>query len=193
MSIIYYKNPAIGFWTQPLPAGGCAYTLTTMLGEYLREAERTYGQRNMEWTILGIEFSGTIPHVWFPNNENLVSVMLTESAALEPNRALFQLSHEVVHLLEPCRITPTTVFEEGLATLFAHEMSTKHGLGKISDGSYLSAEKALKEFLAICPDGVQRIRQTSENFVNLSDGDILRACPNVPAALAKTLSEKFVR
>jgi hypothetical protein len=168
--------------------------LTSKLGKYLREAEHRYGQRDLEWTILGIEFYGKTPHVWYPDNEKLISIILTEAAALDPNEALFQLAHEVVHLLTPVRATPTNVFEEGLATLFAHEMSARDQLGKSSgQASYLAAEKTLKEFLAAYPNGIQQVRQTKKPFFDLTDGDILGACPNVSSALAKTLTEKFAR
>jgi hypothetical protein len=199
MAITFIPKPAIGFCTQPFVDahgnGGYAYTLTQKLGEYLREAERRHGQRNMEWTILGIEFSGTIPHVWFPYTEKLVSVMLTESAALDPNRALFQLAHEVVHLLEPSPLTPTTVFEEGLATMFSHEICTREQIAMHSDiPSYLAAEAALKDLLAIYPDAVRTIRKVIRRpFVDLTSDEILQAVPDAPLDLAKTLAEKFAR
>jgi hypothetical protein len=198
MPVINDRTPAIGFHTQRFQSedgGGYTYTLTQKLGEYLREAERRYGQRNMEWTILGIEFCGDVPHVWFPYNERLISIILTDAAAMNTEQALFQISHEVIHLLEPSHVSPATVFEEGLATLFAHEMSAKDQLGLISaeQQSYLAAESALKELLAIHGDAVRSVRRSEKTFFNLSEEGILRACPNAPSAPAEKLSEKFAR
>jgi hypothetical protein len=196
MAIISNLKPAFGFCTDRFRNeaghGGYTYTLTQKLGEYLREAERQHGQRNMEWTVLGIEFSGPIPHVWFPFNEKLISIMLTETAATEPNRALFQLAHEVIHLLEPSHVT--NVFEEGLATLFSHEMSSRDQLGILSnEPSYLAAEKYVKELMSYHPNATLQLRQTQKPFIELNDEDILRACPGAPAALARELAQKFVR
>lgn len=194
MSIIWNTDPAIGFCTVPLQTGGFAFTLTTKLAEYLREAERRYGVRNMEWTILGMEFCGDIPCVWFPNNEKLISIMLTKRAASDWQEALFQISHEVIHLLEPAHVAPTNVFEEGLATLFSHEMSAKDQLGKTSQqASYLEAEKLLKDLLNTDSHAIQRLRQTRKPFFNLGPDDVLRACPNVATDLAAKLTAKFTR
>jgi hypothetical protein len=197
MPIISDRSPAVGFHTQRFQGeggGGYTYTLTQKLGEYLREAERRYGQRNMEWTILGIEFSGDAPPVWFPYNEKLISIILTDSAAMNTEQALFQIAHEVIHLLEPSHVSPTTVFEEGLATFFAHEMSARDQLGLISGVQpYLEAETALKKLFAVHEDAVRSIRRTERTFFNLSEEGILRACPNVSADLAKKLSQRFAR
>lgn len=196
MTIISNILPAIGFCTQRLPTNdGYAWTLTSKLGDYLREAEGRYGQRNLEWTILGIEFCGDIPRVWFPKGEKLISVLLTQHAAVDWREALFQLAHEVIHLLEPSHVTPTTVFEEGLATLFQHEISARDQLGKTAiQASYLPAEAAVQDLLALYPDAVRMIRQgTKRPFVDLTSDEILQACPNAPAALAERLVEKFVR
>jgi len=118
MAIISNLEPALGLrtarFTNPDGSGGYTYTLTQKLAAYLREAERRYGRRNMEWTIVGLEFSGTVPHVWFPYNERLISIMLTEAAATEPNRALFQIAHEVIHLLEPPTLRPLSCSKRGL-------------------------------------------------------------------------------
>jgi hypothetical protein len=199
MPIINDRTPAVGFHTQRFGSadgigGYYTYTLTKKLGEYLREAERRYGQRNMEWTILGIEFCGSVPHVWFPYHEKLVSIMLTDSAASNTEEAMFQIAHEVIHLLEPTHTPPTTVFEEGLATLFAHDMSAKDQLGRITvQPSYLSAESAVRELLAIDGDAVRAIRRSEKTFFDLTEEGVLRACPSASVVLAKKLSLKFVR
>ena len=200
MTVIFNPKPAIGFHTTPFKDqhgnSGFSYTLTQKVGEYLREAERRFGERNTKWTILGIEFFGDIPQIWFPYNEKLVSIILTDAASADPNEALFEIAHEVIHLLEPTIRSPTSVFEEGLATLFAHDISVRDGLGRwSSQPSYLAAEKELKDLIALHPDAVNDVRSqlTKRTFFDLTESDILAACPTAPSSLAKTLCEKFVR
>jgi hypothetical protein len=127
--MISSTKEALGFCTDPFPTGdGYNYTLTTLLGVFLREAERRYGLRDKNWTPLGIEFSGDVPTTWFPGNCGNVSIILTDSARKDPPQAIFQLAHEVVHLLAPIGKGGAIIFEEGLATLFAHEMAPRYGV-----------------------------------------------------------------
>lgn len=47
---------------QPREDGtGCTWTLSSRLGQMLREAEEQFGERDKSYTILGIEFNGLLP------------------------------------------------------------------------------------------------------------------------------------
>ena len=107
------------------------WTLTTLFGEFLHEAEERFGARDMTYTPLGLEFDGAAPHLWFPGDRHHISIVLTEAARFDPAEALFELAHETVHMLAPTSgRSEAPVFEEGLATLFAHEKSQNLRLNK---------------------------------------------------------------
>jgi Zn-dependent peptidase ImmA (M78 family) len=126
---MFSSKEAIGFCCDELPGGvGYTYTLTTKLGVLLFEAETRFGQRNRDWTLLGIEFSGDVPQVWYPGNRHYISIILSDDARTNPHRALFQLAHEVIHVLAPTGGRCSLMIEEGLATFFSMEISARYQL-----------------------------------------------------------------
>jgi hypothetical protein len=188
-------DTAIGFCTKPLDGiGGFTYTLTTLLGVFLREAERRYGPRDKNWTPLGIEFGGTVPQIWYPGNCGNISIMLTESARHNPSQAIFQLAHETIHLLSPLGKRAATVFEEGLATAFADDMSPRYGSTCYTNHpSYLTAKSLTVQFLLIYPDGIKHMRGRVQSFNQFTIPLIMDVCPTTPVELAVALCQPFVR
>jgi hypothetical protein len=111
------------FTSMPIPNGG-SWTLTTYFGQMLSEAEELYGRRDMNWTPIGVEFfASSVPHIWFPGNRNHVAVRLTLAAQYDLNEALWQLAHEIVHILGPVEMGKANNLEEGVATHFALNVS----------------------------------------------------------------------
>lgn len=186
---------AVGFCCDPLPNNdGFTWSLTTYLGRFLREAEEKYGPRDSAWTPLGIEFSGEIPQLWFPGNINHISIMLTDSARSNPRQAVFQLAHEVIHLLSPSGRQNANVLEEGLATINSHLVSSKMGLGLYSHvPSYLAAEKLTLKLLEQNPDVIRNIRTREPKFFNFRADLIREFAPSLPNDIAKELCSPFVR
>src|SRR5437763_957372 len=107
------------------PNGVNSYTLTTRLGQMLREAEARYGPRDQSFTILGVEFFVNGPLIWFPDDPKHVVVQLAAPSLAEPQRAYYQLAQEIVHLLDPC-VGMANNLEEGIATDFAAFVLNKH-------------------------------------------------------------------
>lgn len=193
--MIYNLDPAIGFRTKRWPDDkGYDWTLTTILGRFLNEAEELYGPRDKEWTPLGIEFAGDVPKVWFPRNGMHISIVLTESAASDPQEAIFELAHEVIHLLAPTHETPTIILEEGLATYFAHQMCAKYAINRITTKlQYLDAEAKVKSLMQLYPDCIRMLRKIQPTFILMNENLIRTVCPNTPASVSKILTEKFKR
>lgn len=190
-------DTSVGFCTKPLPCGGgYTFTLTTLLGSFIAELEGLYGPRDMSYTPLGIEFYGDVPHLWYPGNRKHVSIVLSESCRADVDRAIFQLAHEAVHLLSPSGSQNAPVVEEGLATLFAAEVSLRHCLGMHSDGlrSYTQAAMLTRFLLDIDPTIIRRAREqnpyfyewTSETLSNLIDHKDI-------SLLADVLCRRFYR
>ena len=58
--MIFSPKEAFGLCAERLPSNdGYTYTLTTLLGVFLREAESRYGPRDRAWTPLELSFMGT--------------------------------------------------------------------------------------------------------------------------------------
>lgn len=192
-NIVYSNKPSVGFCCEPLSSGsGYTWTLTTRLGELLREAEARFGPRDPEWTPLGIEFGGENPSTWYPGDGKTVSIKLSTRAADNPRRALFQLAHEVIHLLSPGRPEVTPVIEEGVATFFSLEISARFGLDfRYGDRAYNYAAERVSELLKIAPDAVKRLRHERLAFFDFTPEFIREVLPSVTERLAADLCQPF--
>jgi len=185
----------IGFYCEPLVGlPGYTWTLTSLLSKFLVEAERRYGPRDPSYTPLGIEFCRDGPMVWYPGDRRHISIMLSESASTDPARAIFQLAHEVVHLLSPTGVRNAPIFEEGLATLFADEMAAAEGSWlRNEDIHYNNAAVKVRQFIEQNPDGVRSIRMEEPSFTKFTPDLILRICPQTSEELANSLCLPFTR
>jgi hypothetical protein len=190
----FNQLPALGFASTPIP-NGHTWSWPSIFYALLIEVEERFGRRNMEFTFLGIEFtSGDVPQTWFPGSSKYVAIQLTDNARLEPGRALFQLAHEVIHLLAPAvgEIAPT--LEEGLASVFSHEVSQRHGAGLRSGvPSYERAADLTSQLLAINPMAIRDIRSVEPQFKRITANHILAVAPSLDPKVAHELCLPFVR
>ena len=185
--MITSAREARGFCSDALPDGSVSWTLTTLLGKFLVSAELQFGQRDMTWTPLGVEFHGDIPHLWFPGDCRHVAVRLTENARLNSDEAAFQLAHETVHLLSPV-VGTANVLEEGLATIFAHANSPIRS----NQQSYLDAEALAHCVLSADPDAIKSLRTKRKHFLDFTPEFILDHY-TVSVAPATALCKTFIR
>jgi hypothetical protein len=201
MSIVYLKEPAVGLCCERLPTDdGWTWTLNSRLGELLSEAERRYGERDDGWTPLGIEFGGARPAIWYPGNiktpelKHLI-IKLSFNARHDPGRAMFQLAHEVIHLLAPTGGRHAPAFEEGLATIFSEEIAKKFGIQYRYDGpDYIYCKLITNEFLNLYSEAGIRLLRKRERSFHLFTPEILQTVfPSVPDKLAINLCEPFDR
>lgn len=179
------------------------WTLTSRLGHILEAYEAVLGPRNRAYRILGVEFTTAArPGTWYPdfgNGTQSIVVQLTRQARRDRNLALFQLGHEVFHLIEPIRPgSRGSVFEEGLASYFAIDYLERNGIrgGQryISEQSYLSAYRMVARLAELHRDFMPRLRRLRERhrtFSGLSSDAIRAAFPNAPAALVAKLAQPF--
>ncbi len=90
--------------------------------DLLAWAEELFGERDMTWNLLPPMFGDRNPHVFYPDPEslNLVMVKLGRGAREKWTFALYQMAHEVVHLLNPKRGRHANNLEEGAACAFSY-------------------------------------------------------------------------
>lgn len=173
------------------------WTLASRLGHILRQAEVLYGLRDSTYTILGVEFGGDAPQIWFPGNCGHVIVQITSSCATDIVRACYQMAHECVHLLSPVAKQQITILEEGLGTHFSHryireQLRAISWLGDEPE-SYRSACLLVEELLALDPGIIRSVRQRQPKISCVTTDDLRAACTNVTAELARALTQVFIR
>lgn len=175
------------------PNDGYTLTIVSQFGRMLLAAERMYGQRNKDYTILGIELADIKqPQIWFPKNCGNIIIQLTEDCINNMDKASFQLAHETIHCLEPNTYGRTTVLEEGLATYFSMKYNG------ISDDSIIDLEPYKLAYhnvenLLQYDDTIILNARTLESNLSLITADMLyQLCPSIDKSLAKELTRIFV-
>jgi hypothetical protein len=199
-----YLTGALGMVANPLPgAPQGAWSLVTKLGDFLHRSEQKFGPRDKRFTILGVEFaptfgSMTATQVWYPgagDGRKHIVVRLSMGAALDPRAAVFELSHETVHLLAPNGGGMATVVEEGMATMFSREICAAHGWAEYAGASitadYQKAEELVRDFLHLQPTAIKTIRCNQPAMQSWSASLITDYFSDVSATLAKELCEPF--
>ncbi|HET9639876.1 MAG TPA: hypothetical protein VFP12_11780 [Allosphingosinicella sp.] len=166
LQLIRHPAPAIGMvaFVENSGSPGLGWTWTTYLGELIAAAEAAYGPRDRSWTILGVEFGGDIPMIWYPGNRGHVAVRLTTAAATCPRVAFSELAHEAIHLLAPTGGSTAPNFEEGLATLFAESQSAVRGVTPGRHPAYDRPRNEVAAMLMAFPDFVRDIRAVEPSF-----------------------------
>lgn len=184
------------FFARPLDSGGgYTWTLSSRLGSMLRIVQERFGPRDSSYTILGFEFGGDIPQIWFPGNCRHVLIQLTPECATDTVRACYQLSHECVHLLAPSGGQNANNLEEGLATHFCHRYIVEtFGVNWPSTiQSYAAARIAVEELLASDTSVIRRLRERQPCLPLVTPEDIISIAPGTRHDLAAFLCERFIR
>jgi hypothetical protein len=173
-------------------AGGFTWTLASRLGQLLAKAESQFGPRDRSFTILGVEFRAGVPQLWFPGNCGHVIVQLGLPAMQEPNRAMFQLSHECVHLLDPAG-GATNNLEEGVATYFGLEfMQSELGVNySTGDPRYDAACTLVRTMLSVRGDAVKELRRLHGPLRSITARQILTVCSGINPSVAQQLASPF--
>jgi hypothetical protein len=201
---LFHVSPKLAL-AQPCANSGCAFTwtLATRYGVALQFAEQRYGQRDLNWTLLGVDFAQlNAPQIFYAgiyDGRKDIVIQLTANAARDEKRALFQLAHEVIHTLSP--IGPdarSSVLEEGIATYNSLDYVRYAGF-KISP-TYINAENysdaywTIVELEAKQPDFQARtaaLRKRYGSLSGLTAVQIQSAYPSIDPTLASRLARNF--
>jgi len=177
-----------------------SWTLTSILGNMMQLAEQLYGERDCRYTILGYEFFGQVPHIYFFEGDFTVIVRLGEQCLLNPEEACNQLAQEVIHLLAP--VKEASVLEEGIATNF-RSIYMCHQYRKLrwpisgrswddaSHPAYSEAMELARELLEIDSDAIKKLRQRERSMSRFSPGLICDNYPSYPLNKAEELCRGF--
>lgn len=193
MSIEFLPLPAIGFATEPLPTrDGFRFSLTSLLSTMLTDAEQMFGTRDMTYTPVGIEFYGDRPKVWYPGTNKHISIILTDSAREDPPQAVFQLAHEVVHILSPTGGANAPVVEEGLSALFQERANEIYGLNlRLVSKPYIKATELTNLLLRGQPNIIKQLRAYEPAFHKWTPRFLVSEA-KIDLKLAEQLCEPFI-
>lgn len=100
--------------------------LTAVAKQLLSLAEDLYGQRaTPKWTFVGVEINDQPPHLAYYPEHGGVTISLSTKVLNNVDQCIFQLAHEVGHLLYPTAdrrtsmVPPTITINEGVSTHFS--------------------------------------------------------------------------
>jgi hypothetical protein len=181
----------------PIP-NGHSWTLATYAIKYIEEAEQLYGSRTQTYIYGGVEFiADGPPKVWYPLNKYVV-VQLTSSAALDLKQGIFQLAHEIIHVLSPNGQATANNLEEGLATYFSKVATDRdtgdpaYALHCITLSKYLLPYTLVSQLITAVPDAIQRIRAVQPVLGLVTKQDFVQAGIVVNPGLVDDLVKPMV-
>jgi hypothetical protein len=158
----------------------------------LVDAEKRFGGSDRSWKLVGIGVHEDGPRIWFPSPaDKLVTIQLHASSE---DQALYQLAHEVVHLLAPNRAPPTIMFEEGLAVLFSLTSVRFSAPGYLAETrasmmtNYKDAYDLANEVITAMPGIVRRLRENRQNFYEWDERFLVEA--GIAQPLAARMCER---
>ena len=176
--------------------GGYSWTIISLLGTILKDAESLYGERDRSFNILGVELCDQEqPQTWYPGSwdgQKDVIIQITKDCQTNLKKAIFQVSHEVIHCLCPKPGRHANVLEEGLATLFSTYESNKFGIGYHTDSLlYISAMKKVEELLSYDETIIKKARMMEPDISLITKEMLLGFHPSIKDDLLKILLKPF--
>lgn len=191
---------AAAFWqTLSLPSNdGYTWTLTSRIGNMLKEAEAMFGERDKAWTILGVEMcmdKDATPQNWYPGSPRRKDIIFQITPAEDMQHACYQLAHEVIHSLSPHVGKTATVFEEGVATWFARwYVRENFGLEIGSDlESYRNAYQCVDMLLKKDRQAILKLRKVEPSFDKITAATFRVAGVVVADDMVQDLLKTFKR
>jgi hypothetical protein len=197
MRIPASREAVLGAFADDVDGANWTTSWSDVTSWLMERAEARFGPRDPRWFFTGLEFADVdAPTTYYPANRPFhVGIRLTAAAAAAPAEAYFQLAHEVVHLLGP---SPTrakaNVLEEGAATVFQQETAAAVGLsGTVSLPSYLDAAAEVARLEAVAADAIRSVRTLCPDLRDLTEAELGRIVPGLPAGLGASLCSPFRR
>lgn len=182
--------------------------LTYLADELLRTAETLFGPRaQTEWTFVGVEIYDLPPHLAYYPEQGWVAISLSQKAMEDHAQCIFQLAHEVCHLLYPTanrktgRLPPTIVLNEGVSTHFSLLMCERlkgteayqAALSSLRSASpsYYEAMLLTDRLLNEDPDTIKKVRSVQPMLNDVTEEDFAHAGVSVTAEAASTMLATF--
>ena len=186
-----------------------ATSYTGLVPVILKKVEELYGPRVGEVNFEQIVYEGVVrPELDYeefmfamPPVKDKVNIAMTPDTRGNYNKGIFQLSHEVVHLLATLSFDEdqyATNLEEGLAVYFSEDY-TRTETGDVANFNaptkstgYRFAYDLVKQLLDHYPDAIRKLREQQPWFNKITIGDFKNAGIDLYQALIAQLLAIFV-
>ena len=135
------------------------------------------------------------PGTWYPGNRQHIVIQLGIECTQDMVQAIYQLAHEVIHLLSPSGASTANNLEEGLATWFSEDYC-RRATGQTIRAevpSYQKASDLVRQVLEQHPDCIRKMRESEPCISRLSASLIRVHCPSLSEEQAAFLATRFVR
>jgi hypothetical protein len=187
------RNPRMNnFIAQPME-GGYSWTLTTFALKFLEDAETLFGKRAQNFIYAGIELTtNSHPQVWYPLNKYVV-IQLPEATAFDWKKAIFELSHEVIHVLSPSGKAKVTNLEEGLGAYFStlitdrYTKDVNYAISSLRQSKYYYPYQLVAQLLQIRHDAIVELRKMQPVLDKVTKEDFKKAKLDIPQDLISEL------
>jgi hypothetical protein len=173
--------------------------------QYLAEAEQMFGPK-IAYGYVGLAYHKFAPRTLLYSKEtttgkNFFQVELYQKALDDRKDGIFQLSHEVVHLISPVEQTEgneVNYLEEGMATYFSKIITEREtqdydlcvsALGK--SPKYLKAFLLYTSLINADKNAVKKLRAITPVIANIKAEDFIKAGLRVDEKLIEALLAKF--
>jgi hypothetical protein len=173
--------------------------------QYLAKAEKLFGSKT-EYGFIGVYYHALGPRTVFCEKDEkgipYYMIQLCRQGAETLTDGIFQLSHEVVHLLSPVEIdneeNEVNYLEEGMAVYFS-KIITESETEDLdfckaaieTHPQYLKAYDLYLALINIDNDAVIKLRRVTPVIANIQPQDFAAAGLNVPEPLIHELLTKF--
>jgi hypothetical protein len=158
-----------------------------IIEDFIAQAENLYGPRFPGVTFaVQVAPSGPL-HSDFDSSTNRVTVRLPDG--LSENDRIGQCAQESIHVLSPATSREATVFDIGLATLFAIRVHNYTPPAHKHD--YRAAATVVEWLTFMCPNAIQALRSSQPRVALLQESDILHVCNALPRYAAQFLVQRI--
>lgn len=165
------------------------FTLEDLLWKLIDDAKSLFGPAINDWQFAGIEFRNGPPSILYYQDKGEMTISLSEHVQNDDLQLIFQLSHEVCHLLHPSKEYPsfrqnkTIVLNEGISTYFSvlkldefYNIKDKvvESLRNDNDG-YFHAYNLVQQLISLYPDSIKTLREKCPRIDRLTASDFADA------------------
>lgn len=172
---------------------GYTFTLSTYALKYLLEAETLYGERTKDYIFGGVELNENgPPKVWYPYSKFVV-IQVSQSTSINVKQAIFQIAHEVVHVISPNGLTTTNNLEEGLSTYFSKVVTDRdtsdvtYAMNSITPTKYFYPYELVTKLIIARPDAIKELRKIQPIIGKITKQDFQTAGLNIDESLIDEL------
>lgn len=165
-------------------------SLITIQNELLGKAESVLGPRDKTKYILIPRFNNEARPRINCLNQDETYISLSTTAAEYWNAAEAEISHEVVHLLNPISGC-TNYLEEGIATAFSQYAATHYGIFNPPSGPYKDALSLVNNLSENPLEAGRALRADVGALSEVTIQDLTLRFPSIGENISKRLVEEF--